>query len=780
MTAPHQRTRTPGRTASAVGMAAAMAFAVVAPAAGQEADDPARTGRISEPFAEPTIQGRETDEYCITGMSREGDEHDGLKVECKVAATSIAVLGDGDVVYWNGLEDTEEVENSIVLEFGQDSIHTQVRRMDIGARTWRTTDPNDANTSPGGTRPNELVPGAGLASREAYNDDVLFCAALSFLAGGEVITVGGTVYYNEPNVPGTPYGVVELEGSKKTRLFDPEANTWVELGDMAWGRWYPTVVALPDGDQFVAGGVSKLIKPVYTDGRAPQDSGRNVVQTEILDRTTGEWTENPDSADKTLPLYARLHLLPNGDIYYNAAGQVFNPSGQAYDEALWNVASALDLDTMEWTDLGIPGLGVTATPGFRGSTFSIMLPLEPDEDGAYTQASFLTAGGILGTTPGTYFAVADGRIDTVDTETMELTTEATGSLNEPRWYGTGVLLPTGEVVVANGASADEVVGPGTAVPVRTPELWNPETGEWTQLATQNEDRTYHNTAVLLPDATVLLGGHDPISTLYANNRTLVPGTTTQNETRNPTFEILEPPYLFRGDRPVIDKAPASVAPGDTFEVKLDEEVDVDSVVLVRRAALTHIVDGGQRSVVLPVVEQKGRTLTLQAPPDNDVVPPGPYMLFVNGATDEGPVPSEAALVDVTAADAVASAVDAGEPGDAAVTAEVQPAAGAVAPATDAASATSTRGQDVAEQDVEAMVAEAQATTDVTAAGGVPVAGELAYHEMQELYALAGIPTPAQAAADAQQRRATGTAMGLFTVALLAHVVLRRRGGVATG
>jgi hypothetical protein len=747
-----------------------MAFALVAPAVGQEADDPARTGRISEPFAEPTIQGRETDAYCIYGMSREGDEHDGLKVECKPTATSIAVLGDGDVVYWNGLEDTEEVETGIALEFGQDSIHTQVRRMDIGSRTWRTTDPNDANTSPAGTPPNELIPGAGLASREAYNDDVLFCAALSFLAGGEVITVGGTIYYNEPNVPGTPYGVIELEGSKKTRLFDPDENTWVELGDMAWGRWYPTVVALPNGDQFVAGGVSKLIKPVYTDGRAPQDSGRNVVQTEILDRTTGEWTENPDSADKTLPLYARMHLLPNGDIYYNAAGQVFNPSGQAYDEVLWNVASALDLDTMEWTDLGIPGLGVTATPGFRGSTFSIMLPLEPGEDGEYTTASFLTAGGILGTTPGTYFAVADGRIDTVDTETMELTTEATGSLNQPRWYGTGVLLPTGEVVVANGASADEVVGPGTAVPVRTPELWDPETGEWTPLVTQSEDRTYHNTAVLLPDATVLLGGHDPISTLYGSNRTLVPGTTTQNETRNPTFEILEPPYLFRGDRPVIDKAPDGIAPGDTFEVKLAEEVEVDSVVLMRQAALTHIVDGGQRSVVLPVVEQKGKTLTLQAPPTNDVVPPGPYMLFVNGATDEGPVPSEAALLDVTAGDAVeAESTDTAEDGieQAATTASAPVAAEveadveqAATPATDAAS-------------VMAALAEA---TDVAAGGGVAVAGELAYHEMQELYALAGIPTPAQAAAQAQDRRASTFAFGLLTLALLGHTVVRRRRG----
>src|SRR5687768_13425062 len=241
-----------------------------------------------------------------------------------------------------------------------------------------------------------------------------------------------------------------------------------------------------------------------------------------------------------------------------------------------------------------------------------------------------------------------------------LSSQSTGSLKQPRWYGTGVLTPTGEVLMFSGANVDEVFGPGTGIPVTKPELWNPATGRWTTLAAASEQRTYHNTAALLPDGRILVGGHAPISTLYGNNTTLVPGVTTPQETRNPTFEIFEPPYLFRGDRPAVKSAPTTVGYGGTFEVKVDVPAgDIDSVVLVRRTAVTHLVDGGQRSVELPVVGRVGKTLTVAAPPRAAVAPEGPYMLFVNRTTADGPVPSvaaELAVDDSSPAVAVAGAV----------------------------------------------------------------------------------------------------------------------------
>jgi len=255
-----------------------------------------------------------------------------------------------------------------------------------------------------------------------------------------VFTAGGTDYYNEPGIPGTPYGAVELEGTRTTRMFNPASGRWTRLADMGYGRWYPSLVTLPSGDIFVASGVTKLVAPVYP--QQPQNSFTNVKQTETYSLASGTWSYNGSAADYSLPLYPRLHLLPDGKVYYDAGGQVFNPFGQSVDEALWNQAAVYDPAAKSWAALGIPGFPGTAA-GFRGSTFSIGLPLSPP----YSKAKFLTAGGIIGTTPGTYLATRDSRITTIDTSSGDRMSSSivTGPLNNARWYSTGVLLPDGTV-----------------------------------------------------------------------------------------------------------------------------------------------------------------------------------------------------------------------------------------------------------------------------------------------------------------------------------------------
>ena len=74
----------------------------------------------------------------------------------------------------------------------------------------------------------------------------------------------------------------------------------------------------------------------------------------------------------------------------------------------------------------------------------------------------------------------------------------------------------------SGSDRDEVLLPGTGEPVTTPELFDPVTETWRPLAPQNRPRTYHNTAMLLPDGRVLVGGHAPISTAYSFNITRCP------------------------------------------------------------------------------------------------------------------------------------------------------------------------------------------------------------------------------------------------------------------
>jgi hypothetical protein len=629
--------------------------------------DPPQFGQFSNPFAEPGIHGITTDDKCVQNDG--GADQDGLIFDCKPTAVAVSVLPNGNVMYYDGLEGTENVQTSIVIEYGSRAINDQSRLLNLnnGNPQWSIPTPEDGGAAPAS---NEAVLPPPLTLGKSYNSGALFCTDVKFLPDGRVLANGGTGYYFEPGVDlgnGVKYGVSELEGLKSTRIYDPATNSWNQVGDMNWGRWYPTTVTLPDGDLFTASGVTKLLKPVYPD--RPLDSLTNVKETETFSPLSGKWSYNGAAADRSLPLYPRLSVLPDGKIFYNAAGQSFNPFGQSYDEALWNLAAAYDPQTKTWKELGIPGLdsgsalgdtdlgnpvgdlvgrgipgggSAFTIPGFRGSTFSIMLPLKPDAGGGYTKASYLTAGGVLNPpSPGSYFATSDSRITTVDTANGDqMSTHPTGDLAEPRWYPSGVLLPTGQVLAFNGSDRDEVAGPGTEIPIRKTEMFDPATSKWTTLASSHQPRTYHNTAVLLPDGRVLIGGHAPISTLYARNITLLKGVTAPNDGRDPSFEIYSPPYLYWGARPVIHSAPDRIGYDGTIQVTTDTpSADIDSVVLVRNPSLTHLVDADQRNVELKVVSRQGNTLTLAAPPNANVAPPGPYMLFVNKTSSKGLIPS---------------------------------------------------------------------------------------------------------------------------------------------
>jgi hypothetical protein len=207
----------------------------------------------------------------------------------------------------------------------------------------------------------------------------------------------------------------------------------------------------------------------------------------------------------------------------------------------------------------------------------------------------------------------------------------------------GFTLPNGEVMVFSGADRDEVQGPGTGVASLQTERFDPATQAWTPMASQHNPRTYHNTAVLLPDGRVLVGGHAPINTAYAWSVSL-PGFSP-NDGRDPSFEIYSPPYVF-GPRPRITRAdPRTLRPGEAFVVPTHEADAIDYAVLVRRADLTHLIDADQRSIVLPVVSRSsGKEIRLRMPRQRAVVPPGEYMLFIV----DGKVPSVSVPVSVPA------------------------------------------------------------------------------------------------------------------------------------
>ena len=195
-----------------------------------------------------------------------------LAEDSQVAAVHAALLPNGEVVFYSG-------------NTGPD-IPAQVRLWNPATGEVRTP-PNAPETD-------------------------LFCSGQALLPDGRLFVAGGTGRYSTG--PNDPWG-----GSASAYLFDP-AEGWQRIEDMAFARWYPSVVGLPDGRMLVAGG---------------NDHGVTIEQMEIYD-PFGGWQVLPESANRALPLYPRLHVLPGGEVA--CAGQ-----GAA--------TAILNLQTNEWREV---------------------------------------------------------------------------------------------------------------------------------------------------------------------------------------------------------------------------------------------------------------------------------------------------------------------------------------------------------------------------------------------------------------------------------------------
>ncbi|HWJ41365.1 MAG TPA: hypothetical protein VNT29_09535, partial [Candidatus Limnocylindrales bacterium] len=75
-------------------------------------------GKFTEPFEEPTITYTDsTGTHTVTTQQKCLEDADGV-YRCKPAGATVVILPDGNILYWDALEGTENVELSIVAEYG--------------------------------------------------------------------------------------------------------------------------------------------------------------------------------------------------------------------------------------------------------------------------------------------------------------------------------------------------------------------------------------------------------------------------------------------------------------------------------------------------------------------------------------------------------------------------------------------------------------------------------------------------------------------------------------
>ena len=225
---------------------------------------------------------------------------------------------------------------------------------------------------------------------------------------------------------------------------------------------------------------------------------------------------------------------------------------------------------------------------------------------------------------------SDGRTAVIDMSAPTPQWRETASMAHARSYHNLTLLPDGTVLASGGGTRSDGVDIANAV--LPAEIWNPTTETWTTVAPLHNGRLYHSTALLLPDGRVLMAGGGQLPNSIAVNQT--------------NAEIYSPPYLFKGARPTITAPfPTSAAYGATFDVNTPDAAQVTSVSLIRSPSVTHAFDENQRFQFLNFTAGAGK-ITVQAPANANLAPPGDYMLFlVNGSG----VPSVGRFVRIAAA-----------------------------------------------------------------------------------------------------------------------------------
>jgi len=421
----------------------------------------------------------------------------------------------------------------------------------------------------------------------------------------------------------------KLAGRNQAFLFDPRTERWQELRRPkgSEGRWYPSQVLLGDGRTVILSG--------YTHRRTQRKSKTIEIYTPpSAADPDGEFKLVKPDDSRSPGLYPHLWLMPTGNVFMGGPGSydswVLDPDE---DEPWMEANPDVSFDEKAPDD---------AFPQERGYGTGVLRPDGPDVPSRVTLIGGLDYSD--DSLPG------GGDLATNTTETFDWSLSGSG-LRGPRWVDDAslnlgrmnmntVLLPDLSMVTVGGGAGEfgeaqeySVIAPREPQgvrPRRQVELFDPQTETWQLGPAQYEDRAYHSTALLLPDGRVWSAGDD-----YHPHG----GSTHAGYPKGDTGEIYSPPYLFKGERPKLTRAPRAVTWAESFTVETDGPA-ATAAVLVAPAAVTHANDMHQRVLPLTIGPGSG-SATVTAPATPNVAPPGHYMLFV---LDAKGVPSVAKWV----------------------------------------------------------------------------------------------------------------------------------------
>lgn len=429
-----------------------------------------------------------------------------------------------------------------------------------------------------------------------------WCSSGSFLSNGTLLQTGG-------------HG----SGSRRIRKFRPCKDRhcdWSESHSLLSNdRWYASNLILPEHDRVIVVGGRRA----FTYEFVPKMGKEKAFDLPFLHRTF-------DDREGGNNLYPFLHLSSDGNLFIFANR----------DSVLFNYRRNKVVKTFP----RIPGRGSRNYPS-TGS--SVILPL--DHADRFRKVEVMVCGG---SATGAYRAAGRGRfvkglqscgrmVITGNTNKWKME-----QMPEPRLMHDMLILPTGNILIINGAKTGSA-GWGNArnASIR-PFLYNPKNKpnrRFSVLKSTKIARMYHSSAIVLTDGRILVAGGNPHRN-YTFEHVHYP-TELRLQAYHPDYT--DPKY--DGQRP--KNVSIHYAQGD-HGIKYGKQFTVRFKLERRRSGVlefnayappftTHSISMNQRLLKLKnrntEIDSNGQWIStvVEAPPSPNVAPAGFYLLtVVNG------------------------------------------------------------------------------------------------------------------------------------------------------
>ncbi|XP_023756730.1 putative aldehyde oxidase Art an 7 [Lactuca sativa] len=433
-----------------------------------------------------------------------------------------------------------------------------------------------------------------------------WCSSGNLWPNGNMVATGGT-----------------FTGVKAVRMLpmnDLKANFIEKRNVLGDYRWYATNQILEDGSSLVVGGreaFSYEIVPPSLDFKPNKIDFPFLKQTCTPGKGPNKFIENN--------LYPFVFLLPDGNVFVfaNDRAVTFKPlTGEILQE-----------------HPVLPG----GSRNYPPSGSSALLPFKLSADNKHPLNVEVVICG--GNKPDA-FEVVDAKhvkekvfvpalkdCHRIHPMKKHAKWEPEQDMPTPRIMGDLLHLPTGDLIMINGAKKGTSGWEDATDPNFTPLLYQPYKpmgSRFKELNPTKIARMYHSSSAMLPDTNVLVSGSNPHQFYTVN-------VEFPTEWR---VEKFSPPYLdpkLDNQRPIIDaKGTDKVLKyGKPFKIAASLPSNEPMVLGEIKVTMlyppftTHGFSQNQRMVVPTLTDVVGNIITALAPPSGKIAPPGYYILFVN-------------------------------------------------------------------------------------------------------------------------------------------------------